>query len=163
MNRSKELRKLFRESLKRKSSSFVSYGSSGYISRDSSYYQKEIEFPRNISIYFYEWSNIKSSPRCFYNIDIFEKFLKDCGIKMELYHRDIIKNVGKVYASCLTGTTTLVIRGSYKNLSDCMNEHDRKHLLNGISSSCNRSIIMAPKLILEDKNTRFDSDGTFFG
>lgn len=64
MNRSKDLKELFRLSLNESS-----------IKKRSS----------NLRIYFYEWSNVCDLPRTFNNLEDFELFLKSCDIRLESY------------------------------------------------------------------------------
>jgi len=113
MNKSKELRDLFRKSLFNK--------------RNNTYINDRIIFndENDIKIYFYEWSDINRVPRTFNDIVSFEDYLKACGIFMHLYQRDIIANCGTVFAVCYKGTKELNLRSSYANLVDSMNEHDR--------------------------------------
>lgn len=165
MNRSKDLRGLFRQTLINKRNSpkvLVTYGGYsgvspiyGGIHKVPSQYGNDIQFSKEVRIYFYEWSDVTQRPRCFYSLDAFEKFLNRCGIFMESYQREIINNLGIVYASCYNGSKELNVRGSYKTLIDSMHEYNVKKL----SSS-----VQPPKLILEEPRNRWpEKDGTFFG
>lgn len=160
MNKSSDLRSLFRQSLinarKRASSSYTPNPIvSGYRSNN---YPSEVAF-KDIRIYFYEWSDISKAPRCFYFLDAFKSFLRASGIFLQLYQEDIIKNLGTVYITCYTGTKDLNIRGTYKNLMDSMKEYDTKRLLPNVVNST----IKPPKIIFETANTMPKNDGTFFG
>ena len=173
MNRANELRELFRRSLRSKvvSSSGSNYspmyrsnnglgsGVLDNIHRVPGQYEREIQFGKDIRIYFYEWSDINKAPRCFYTLDAFTMFLHSSGIRMELYHKDIICNLGTVYVTCYRGTKDLNVRGSYKGLLDSMNSHDMK----GMVSSVSPSVSKAPKVIFEAENRWPENDGTFFG
>lgn len=123
MNRSKDLRDLFRESLKRKSTDVTVYRASDY--RRHGAYEREINFADKIKVYFYEWSDVTRVPRTFDDLGSLEDYLKASGIYLQLYQRDIINNCGTVYMSCYKGTKELNVRGSYGKLLDSMNEHDR--------------------------------------
>ena len=145
MNRSKDLRRLFRESLINERNR----PKVNYVRQSSPLYSTNVT-----RIYFYEWSNINSCPRCFYNLPIFEEFLKSSGISMEMYQRQIIINNGTVYISCYSGTKLLCVCTTYGELLKGMGAYDAKHLLSSIEK---------PKLILETSNHIPQNDGTFFG
>jgi len=123
MNRSKDLRNLFRESLKNKRIRPTDYR--GTTTQYTNGYGRVIEFGKPIKIYFYEWSDIYRVPVTFNDIKSFEDYLKRCGIYMQLYQRDIIINCGTAYATCYKGSKELNLRGSYGNLLDSMKEHDK--------------------------------------
>ena len=152
MNRSKDLRLLFRESLvnARKcaakcyspSSNFV-----GGVHRIPNQYN-------DIRIYFYEWSDVSRTPRVFYQLDIFDNFLMSSGIYMALYQKDIIRNLGSVYVTCYTGTKTLSIRSSYSSLCDALHEHDGKHLLPSIHR---------PNIVYEPNSRYPEASDMYFG
>ena len=127
MNRSKDLRNLFRESLKNKRIRSTDYRgtTTQYANAVSNGYGRIIEFGKSIKIYFYEWSDIYRVPITFNDIKSFEDYLKSCGIYMQLYQRDIIINCGTAYATCYKGSKELNLRGSYDNLQNSMKEHDK--------------------------------------
>lgn len=127
MNRSKDLRNLFRESLKNKRIRPTDYRgtTTQYANAVSNGYGRVIELGKSIKIYFYEWSDIYRVPVTFNDIKSFEDYLKRCGIYMQLYQRDIIINCGTAYATCYKGSKELNLRGSYANLQDSMMEHDK--------------------------------------
>lgn len=164
MNRSKDLRDLFRQSLINERTRPTTYnyrgnpmygrGCVGGVHRVPGQYEHEIQFGKEYHIYFYEWSDITSPPRCFYQLESFENFLKASGIFMQLYQREIITNLGTVYITCYKGTKELNVRGSFKNLLDSMNEHEAKKLA---------SSVQTPKLVFEPQNRWPENDGTFFG
>jgi hypothetical protein len=154
MNRSKDLRNLFRQSLinerKRPKINFYNCGVFGNVHSIPSQYGCN-----SIRVFFYEWSDPKKAPRIFYQLDAFDNFLKSSGIYLEFFQKDIIKNLGTVYVTCFTGTKTLNIRGSYKSMLDALAEHDKKRLV---------SSIQKPHLIFESSQGRWpENDGTFFG
>lgn len=163
MNRSKDLRDLFRQHLinKRKAPKITNpYYSDYYNSRHSGVVLDNIHrIPSeykddSMHIYFYEWSDPSKAPRAFYQLEAFENFLKSSGIFLEFYQKGIIKNLGTVYVTCYTGTKNLNIRGSYKNLLDSLHEHDAKMLIPKIQQ---------PKVIFETDGRWPENDGTFFG
>jgi hypothetical protein len=100
MNRSKDLRTLFRQSLINARTRPKTYGGYGGYSGGNPMYGGIPRVPslsllnNGIKIYFYEWSDITRAPRCFHQLDSFENFLKTSGIFMELYQREIITNLG---------------------------------------------------------------------
>lgn len=100
MNRSKDLKELFRLSLNESS-----------IKKSSS----------SLRIYFYEWSNVCDLPRTFNNLEDFELFLKSCDIRLESYQREIINSSGVVYISCYTGVKLLSICDSWRSLYNSIN------------------------------------------
>ena len=161
MNRSKDLRDLFRQSLinERKKLTATNYGNSPYYGGSYSMLSGIHRIPNqyndsSVRIYFYEWSDLSKTPRTFYQLDAFDNFLKSSGIYMEFYQKDIIKNLGTVYITCYTGTKNLNIRSTYKNLTDALNEYDAKRLVPKIQQ---------PKVVFETQNRYPQNDGTFFG
>jgi hypothetical protein len=159
MNRSKDLRDLFRQYLinKRKHPKINSpYYNSRY---DGGVLDNIHRIPgqnkdNSVNIYFYEWSDLSKAPRAFYQLEAFENFLKSSGMFLEFYQKGIIKNLGTVYITCYTGTKNLNIRGSYKNLIDSLHEHDAKMLIPKIHQ---------PNIIFEPDGRWPEDDGTFFG
>jgi hypothetical protein len=166
MNRSKDLRDLFRQSLinerKRPKTDYnhLPYYNDFYRNRYGGGVLGNVhripgQYADNaVRIYFYEWSDPSKAPRTFYHLDAFDNFLKTSGIHMEFYQKEIIKNLGTVYITCYTGTKSLNIRSTYKNLLDALHEHDAKRLVPKIQQ---------PKLVFEPKGRWPENDGTFFG
>lgn len=72
------------------------------------------------NIYFYEWSDVFSTPRKFYDTYSFEVFLENCGIKLEEAHKTFIAHMPSVYVSCKKGSKELVFRASYVGLQQAM-------------------------------------------
>lgn len=169
MNRSKDLKDLFRQSLinerKRPTTTYGSpyYGGSypSSVRRIPGQYREgEIQFSKEVRIYFYEWSDVSRQPRCFYQVEAFENFLKSSGIYMQLYQREIIQNLGTVYATCYTGTKNLNLRASYKNLLDSTKEHEASKLLSNITNKTPKVL----QCVVYEPNARLpQNDGTFFG
>lgn len=166
MNRSKDLRALFRQSLiNERNRPRTDYTRSPYY---NDYYRNRYgdgvldnvhRIPGQygngeVRIYFYEWSDPTKVPRTFYQLDAFDNFLKASGIYMELYQKDIIRNLGTVYITCYTGTKNLSIRGTYGNLLESLNEHDQKRLIPKIQK---------PNLVFEPSGRWPECDGSFFG
>jgi len=170
MNRSKDLRDLFRQSLinERKRPTTTTYHSPYYCGSypssvhriPSRYREGEIQFNKEVNIYFYEWSDVSKKPRCFYQLEAFENFLKFSGIYMQFYQREIIQNLGTVYATCYTGTKNLNLRGSYKNLSDSMKEYEASMLLSNMGNKTPKVL----QCVVHEQDRRLpQNDGTFFG
>ena len=154
MNRSKDLRDLFRQSLinerNRPKIDYNDYYRKRYGGVLDNAHRIPMQYANNsVRIYFYEWSNLNRAPRICYQLDAFDNFLKTSDIYMELYQKEIIKNSGTVFITCYTGTKNLNIRSTYKNLLDALREHDAKRLVPNIQQ---------PKL-----EPRLENDGTFFG
>lgn len=161
MNRSKDLRDLFRQSLINERKRPTTYHSPYYGNRlPSQYREGEIQFSKEIRIYFYEWSDVSRQPRCFYQLEAFENFLKSSGIYIQLYQREIIKNLGTTYATCYTGTKNLNLRGSYKNLLNSMKEHEASKLLSNMTNKTPKVLQCA---VYEPDGRWPQNDGTFFG
>jgi hypothetical protein len=161
MNKSKELRDLFRQSLineriRPKDNYVKNYpiyvnetNFTGGVHRIPSQYNDD-----SIRIYFYEWSDLNKAPRIFYQLDAFDNFLKSSGIYMEFYEREIIKNLETVYITCYTGTRNLSIRSTYKSLLDSLHEYEASKLV------CKKDIC---KIILAPQGRQGKVDGSFFG
>ena len=169
MNRSKDLRDLFRQSLvNERKQSTTTYRSPYYGGSYPSsvhripgqYHEGEIQFSKEIRIYFYEWSDVSRQPRCFYQLEAFENFLKSSGIYMQLYQREIIRNLGTVYVACYTGTKNLNFRASYNNLLESMKKHDASKLL---SNMTNKTPKVLQSVAHEPEGRWPQNDGTFFG
>lgn len=160
MNRSKDLRDLFRKYLineYNKPKTYQGYSPMyGYSTNPIGCIgnRRDIQFSKDTRIYFYEWSDTTKVPRIFYKFEAFETFLKNSGIYLEFYQKEIINNLGTVYITCYDGTKKLNIRGSYKNLIDSMREHAARNLLSNINK---------PKIIVEESGRWPENDGTFFG
>lgn len=122
-NKSKELRKLFREHMENKRK---------VVSTPPVYGVHSVPSFNGITIYFYEWSDISNTPRYFNSVSEFESFTRMSGIPFEYFHKDIINNLKCAYISCYQGSTELNIRGTYKLLLDSMREHNAKKLLPSI-------------------------------
>ena len=161
MNRSKDLRDLFRQSLINERKRPTTYRSPYYGNRCPSQYREgEIQFSKEVRIYFYEWSDVSRQPRCFYQLEAFENFLKSSGIYMQLYQREIIQNIGTVYATCYNGTKNLNLRGSYKNLLDSTKEYEASKLLSNMANKTPKVLQCA---VCEQDGRWPQNDGTFFG
>lgn len=170
MNRSKDLKDLFRQSLinerKQQTTTYRSpyyggsYPSNVHRMPNQQYREGEIQFNKEVRIFFYEWSDVNRQPRCFYQLEAFDNFLKSSGIYMQLYQREIIQNLGTVYATCYTGTKNLNLRGSYKNLLDSMKEHEASKLLSDMS---NKTPKVLQCVVYEQDGRWPQNDGTFFG
>ena len=115
MNRSKDLRDLFRQSLinerNRPKIDYNDYYRKRYGGVLDNAHRIPMQYANNsVRIYFYEWSNLNQAPRIFYQLDAFDNFLKTSGIFMELYQKENIKNLGTVIISCYTGNNNVLIR-----------------------------------------------------
>lgn len=122
MNISKDLKGLFKEYMINKNKP-ITTNTTSY--RNPKSYKNILPEDDEIKVWFYEWSNVTSTPTLFYIMESFEDFLKRSNIYLQLYEKDIIVNLGEVYVSCYRGTHRLCIRSSYKKLLDSMNDFDR--------------------------------------
>lgn len=84
----------------------------------SSYRPSQFQSQFNGIIYFYEWSDINSAPRKFFTFASFEEFLKNCGIYLLGYQRDIIVNLNTSHITCQKGCKDLIIRQTWTKLND---------------------------------------------
>ncbi len=71
-----------------------------------------------ITVYFYEWSDINRSPRYFYNVDSFIKFLNDCKISYTSYQYNRLHESRWFYCSCVKGESKLILCESYLGLRE---------------------------------------------
>lgn len=119
MNKSKDLKDLFKSHLenKKNSGSNVSSYRNGY-----SYPSAFINKGASIEIYFYEWSDVYRTPRYFGSLYYFNMFLKNSGIDLTDGGRSIIETLGKVYITCRKGEKRLIFRSSYDALVREMKE-----------------------------------------
>ncbi len=116
MNRSKDLKKLFKaymvrkEEENRKPASYVGLqGCYNSIFRGGDVFHGVI--------FFYEWSDITRVPIRYFSIPLFEKFLSESNIELLPWQKDIIMNLPKSYITCRPGCSELAIRSSYEALS----------------------------------------------
>lgn len=155
MNRSKDLKSLFRLHMinKRSYSSVSKYSSSS----THQYHNKSASVPSIgvlMRIYFYEWSNIYNSPRCFYSMEGFSNFLKSSCITLDKCLRDIIASLGTAYISCYENSKELCIRSSYTALKQGMEERKTENILKSMTT---------PKFAYELGGRWSEKEGTFFG
>ena len=117
MNRSKDLRKLFKAYMVRKeeeSNRPVTY----HYGRSQQYYNETFREKETFHgvIFFYEWSDITRQPVRYFSISLFEKFLAESGLELESWQRDVMLNLQEVYITCKPGEKELIVRGSYEAL-----------------------------------------------
>lgn len=139
MNRSKELVSLFRRYL----------------------IDKNTKKAKPIDIYFYEWSNVYSSPLHYFRVEPFSDFLKRSDIGLKPHHRAMIANLGTVFATCKKGTKDLIMRGDYYGLIAAMHEDVPSHVSGGTS---NNNVVHRPTVYDDyyDESVYPYGDGTFF-
>ena len=106
-----------------------------------------------IRIYFYEWSDVCRVPKTFYDIELFDEFLKRSGINLELYQREMIINFRTVYISCYNGSKKLCVRSTYKFLLDAMNNYNKEE----------EKVVGCEPIRFNIKDVIPKNDGTFFG
>lgn len=70
-------------------------------------------------IYFYEWSDILSSPLVFNSRELFLEFLNSCGISYSDSQLSMIMCGGSLYGSCVRGSGELLL---FKNYLDLRNK-----------------------------------------
>lgn len=101
-----------------------------YLNRKSREFTSSVYTPYSSDIfygviYFYEWSNVSNPPRKFFTIDMFDRFLKESGIYMTLYEKDIIKKLKWSYITCKKGKREIIIRDSWQSLNNALNLHEQ--------------------------------------
>ena len=111
-------RQIFQNYLKTlNTSSTYSYGS--YTPPNKSAYSKPI------TIYFYEWSNLNNKSIVFNNLSTFKSFCSQHGVRFLEYHETTINENYYVYATCIPGTPTLMIRKTYKELNEALEAYKK--------------------------------------
>ena len=110
MNKSKELVKLFKAYMSRKEEERKNASSTTVhtYSTGKRYFLG--------TIYFYEWSDVSREPIRYYSIALFERFLRECGIELQAWQKDIIYNLDRVYITCKGMSKELLIRSTYDAL-----------------------------------------------
>ena len=117
MNRSKDLRKLFKAYMVRKeeeSNRPVTYR----YGRSQQYYNETFRGTETFHgvIFFYEWSDITRQPVRYFSLALFEKFLTESELALEAWQKDVMLNLQEVYITCKPGSKELIVRGSYEAL-----------------------------------------------
>lgn len=164
-NISNRLKELFHASLNSSNKPTVS----DY--RAPSYHQTHIGFDDedyNGIIYFYEWSDIKRSPKTFYTMKGFETFLRDSGIFIAGYQRELIRNLNNAYVTCLRNTKDLLIKCSYDSLRISLNNESGGNNQVPYNVQCTHppmSMVHRPMTIDEPNNRwdRMEKINTWFG
>lgn len=112
-NMGMELKDLFRAYLTRKDneSKRLMYGSN---------YGSTFQGRMEVNIYFYEWSDVFSTPRRFYDAISFELFLEKSGIELEDAHKTFLAHMPTVYVTCKKGSKELVFRNTYVGLQQAV-------------------------------------------
>ena len=117
MNRSKDLKSLFKAYMVRKEEE----SSKPYSYRTREYYNNTFQNKQFSGvIFFYEWSDITRSPLRYFSLSLFEKYLTDSNIELEPWQKDVINNLGEVFITCKPGKKELLIRNSYDGLKSSM-------------------------------------------
>jgi hypothetical protein len=121
MNRSKDLRKLFKTYMARKEEESRRPVSYNY-GRSQQYYNDTFRGTETFHgvIFFYEWSDVTNNPLRYFSLSLFEKFLTESDIELEAWQRDVILNLQQVYIACMPGKKELVVRSSYEALKLAM-------------------------------------------
>ncbi len=167
MNRSKDLRDLFRQSLIRKRTEVGCRVSPMY---NASTFKSHIANARSgngIMVYFYEWSDIHRVPKIFRDMKELECFLRASGIYMELYQKEIVANLATVYMTCYKGTNNLNVRSTYAALVDSMKAYanvgggQKRDITPMLPFKENPSAIRKPPMI--EPEGRWDADGGYGG
>lgn len=172
-NISKDLRRLFFEYISNigKSKEVTHhhnpyYGSSGNtnIPPNRGYSSYDGEF-RGV-IYFYEWSDVNRTPRIFYTLKAFEKFLNDSQIYLVGWQREVIINLPNRYITCKKGSKELIIKCGYESLRREIEEIAKKE---GNSEPYHVAITRPPSMrhatmVDDDVNSRYPqyTEGEFW-
>lgn len=123
-NLSSKLEYLFRQYLIRKEKEKTTVRVYSYSAGDNDWINRNDNYGG--VIYFYEWSDVNSCPKMFYNLGAFDSFLRRCGIFMAPYQKDLVKNLERAYITCKKGTHDLLIRGTRALLVDAANDVNAK-------------------------------------
>jgi hypothetical protein len=167
MNRSKDLRDLFRQSLIRKRTEVGRRVSPMYNASTLKSYIANARAVNGIMVYFYEWSDINRVPRTFHDMEELERFLRASGIYMELYQKEIVANLATVYMTCYKDTKNLNVRSTYAALVDSMKssvnvgEGQKRDITPMLPFKENPSAIHRPMMV--EPEGRWDADGSYCG
>ena len=69
-----------------------------------------------VTIYFYEWSNLDSTPKKFTSYREFFKFLDDCNIEITESQRSMAYNMYSIYAVCKKGEARVMLASTHYGL-----------------------------------------------
>lgn len=84
----------------------------------------------NPKILFFEWSDIKSQPIGFLNVEDFKNFCFNSKITITSNNNLHLNSYKTVYSICKKGKAELVVSGSLKGLKKNFSKHNRK-MING--------------------------------
>lgn len=120
-NRSRELKGLVYNSLRRKDKEKRSYGnvSNIYCNGVDGIYRKNLNRGRFV-VHFYEWSDPNRIPRNFSSFTAFTKFLGESGIPIVYWEENLVKSLETCYVTCERGSKKLIIRSTYSQLLDAV-------------------------------------------
>lgn len=126
-NLNKELKKLFFKSLARQERDKYQPRVLGTPRRSPMYPSQRLLFSGQDNdkigiIFFYEWSDVSGTPKTFYTLAAFEKFLNECEIYLLGWQREVLSNIHNPYVACKKGEKDLVIKNSYDKLKEALTE-----------------------------------------
>lgn len=120
-------------------------------------------------IYFYEWSDTTRSPKTYYTLKAFEKFLNDCQIYLASWQREVLSHMKHPYVACKKGERDIIIKNSYTELTKAIEEGSKK--TSTVPFTVNRgsedrepynvAITRAPHM--KHMETVFEPEGRWFG
>ena len=91
--------------------------------------QQRLNFDDNTDfqgiIYFYEWSDANRTPKTFYTLDAFERFLNTSLIFMASYQKELIRNIHNPYIACRKDGKDIIIKCSYESLKHALETEDK--------------------------------------
>ena len=178
-NLNKELKKLFFAHLKRvaeEKSKPNTSGNVGYCGgvmppvthRPTIYQPNLFSQTDNIGcIYFYEWSDTNRTPKTYYTLKAFEKFLNDCQIYLASWQREVISRMKHPYIACKKGERDIIIRNSFTELSKAIEEGSKSTVPftqnkgSEDKEPYNVAITRAPHM--RHMETVFEPEGRWFG
>ena len=117
---------------------------------------------------FYEWSNINSTPKCFYTMKCFKEFLSSSGIHLKSYQLELLRNIPSPYVICKEGSKEILIRPTYDSLKSCLcginkdNKGDKDKDKGDNSIHYNGQFIKAP-LVFDESYNRMNEVSSWFG
>ena len=117
MNRSKDLRKLFKTYMARKEEESRK-PVNNYHNERQEYYNNTFQANKTFHgvIFFYEWSDVTRQPIRYFSVPLFEKFLTESNLALEPWQKDVLLCLQQAFITCKPGTRELLVRSTYDGL-----------------------------------------------
>lgn len=118
-------------------------------------------------IYFYEWSDTNRTPKTYYTLKAFEKFLNDCHIFLASWQREVISHMKHPYIACKKGERDIIIRNSFTELSKAIEEGSKSTVPftqnKGSEDKEPYNVIITRAPHMRHMETVFEPEGRWFG